>query len=177
MQWRGDLHSQVWSKMVSGNSPQGIPKWGPLLTSCYCYSHVQIQNVEWHDQSITRCQDCCRNRYVSFLAALARIPLSSAEATLCLWEKEKENAQGTMGREKRDASLPPFPFSHRPPRAFLFFFFPLLLFLLGYPAGASAEEKWRILSEEFFPMIVVMCMCKLYQKNSLFGETKPILSP
>ena len=36
-------------------------------------------------------------------------------------EKEKESAQGTMGRRKREERLPPFPFSHFPRGAFYFF--------------------------------------------------------
>ena len=66
--------------------------------------------------------------------------LSSAGASLCgrkAGQKEKESARGAMGRGKREERLPPFPSSHRPLRAF---YFPLLLFLLGYSAGACAEE-------------------------------------
>ena len=36
------------------------------------------------------------------------------------WEKEKESARGAMGRGKREERFPPFPSSHRPPRAFYF---------------------------------------------------------
>ena len=85
-----------------------------------------------------------------------------------------------MGRGKREAPLQPrsrlfcFPIVLR---ALSFFFFPLLVILLGYPAGASAEERGRILFEEFFSMIVLMCICKLYSESALFCETKTILSP
>ena len=68
--------------------------------------------------------------------------LSSAEASLYCGEageKEKESARGTMGRGKREERLPPFPSSHRSPRAF--YFCRLLIFWWGYPAGASAEER------------------------------------
>ena len=57
-----------------------------------------------------------------------------------LGRKEKR-ARGARW-EGDDSWLPPFPSFHRPPRAFFFFFFfRLLLFLQGYPAGASAEER------------------------------------
>ena len=39
------------------------------------------------------------------------------------WGEKKERERGTMGRRKREERLPPFPFSHRPPRASFFFFF------------------------------------------------------
>ena len=71
---------------------------------------------------------------------LLKIPsLSSAKAFLCrreAREKEKESARGTMGREKREET--PFP-SSLVPRALSIF--SLLLFLVGFPAGASAEER------------------------------------
>ena len=50
-------------------------------------------------------------------------------------ERKKESARGTMGRGIRKSEV--FPFSHRPPLSI----FRLLLFLLGYPAGASAEKR------------------------------------
>jgi len=49
--------------------------------------------------------------------------LSSPETSLCCGEageKEKESAQGTMVRGKREERLPPFPSSHLPLRAFYF---------------------------------------------------------
>ena len=55
------------------------------------------------------------------------------------WEKEKEIAWGTMGRGKR-VQRPP-AFSLFPSSSARFLFFDVLLFLLGYPAGASAEER------------------------------------
>ena len=51
-----------------------------------------------------------------------------------------------MGRGKRD-ERPPFPSSHRPPRAFYFFYYNILmqghglLFDGDTHAGASAEER------------------------------------
>ena len=69
-------------------------------------------------------------------------PLCIVGRLLCCGEageKEKESARGTMGRGKREERLPPFPSSHRPPRAF--YFCRLLIFWWGYPAGASAEER------------------------------------
>ena len=51
--------------------------------------------------------------------------LSPPQRPLCVvgrsGEKEKESARGTMGRGKREEKLPPFPSSHRSPRAFYFF--------------------------------------------------------
>ena len=58
------------------------------------------------------------------------------------WEERKRERAGQDGRGKREERLPPFPSSHRPPRAF--YFFRLLLFLLVYPAGAYAEESERL---------------------------------
>ena len=74
--------------------------------------------------------------------------LSSAEASLycgeafVLWggwgERKRERAgHDGKGEERREA--PPFPSSHRSPRAF--YFCRLLIFWWGYPAGASAEER------------------------------------
>ena len=52
-------------------------------------------------------------------------------------EKEKESAQGTMGKgKKEERRLFPLPIVLR-----ALGIFRLLLFLLGYPAGASAEER------------------------------------
>jgi len=70
--------------------------------------------------------------------------LSTAEASLCrgeAGERKKESAQDTMGiRAKREErpQAPAFSFFPSCPALFIF---PLLLFLLGYPAGASAEER------------------------------------
>ena len=54
---------------------------------------------------------------------------------------------GRLGRQKKKAwgAGGRFPSSHRSPRAF--YFIRLLLFLWGYPAGASAEE--RMLAQKF----------------------------
>ena len=59
--------------------------------------------------------------------------LSSAEASLCCGEagdKEKESARGTMGRGNREERLPPFPSSHRSPRAF---YFSIIAIFIGIP--------------------------------------------
>ena len=56
-------------------------------------------------------------------------------------EKEKESARRTIGSRKREKWFPPFPSSHRPPRAF--YFFDYCYFHRRYPAGASAEERAR----------------------------------
>ena len=53
-------------------------------------------------------------------------------------EKEKENARGTMGRGKREKRPFFLPIISR--RAF-YISITVLLFLLGYTAGASAEER------------------------------------
>ena len=52
-------------------------------------------------------------------------------------EKEKESARGRWEEQRKGAGL--FLSSHRPSRAFCFS--GSLLFLLGYPTGASAEER------------------------------------
>ena len=68
--------------------------------------------------------------------------LSPPQRPLCvvgrLGEKEKESALGTIGRGKREEKLPPFPSSHRSPRAFYFF---IIAIFIGMPCGASAEER------------------------------------
>ena len=48
------------------------------------------------------------------------------------WEKEVENARGTMERGKRKERLPPFPSSHRRPRAFYF----SIIAVIGIPSGS-----------------------------------------
>ena len=73
--------------------------------------------------------------------------LSSAESSLYRregWREGKRNREGDNGKGKEKKLLPFQSFSHRPPRAI----FRLLLFLLGYPAGASAEE--RAFTSNFF---------------------------
>ena len=42
------------------------------------------------------------------------------------WGERKKSARGTMGRGKRD-ERPPFPSSHRPPRACYFFYYIILM--------------------------------------------------
>ena len=64
----------------------------------------------------------------------------SAKASVCrkeAGEKEK-SARGTMGRGKIYERLPSFLSSRRPGAPPIF---PLLLFILGYQVGASAEER------------------------------------
>ena len=51
-------------------------------------------------------------------------------------EKEKESMWGTMGRGKREERLP-FPIVPRVLTISLI----IVIFLKGYPAGASAEER------------------------------------
>ena len=66
--------------------------------------------------------------------------LPSAKASVCrkeAGEKEK-SAQATMGRGKIYERLPSFLSSRRPGAPPIF---PLLLFILGYQVGASAEER------------------------------------
>ena len=75
--------------------------------------------------------------------------LSSAESSLYRregWREGKRNREGDdgMGKEKKLPPFQSFRSSHRPPRAI----FRLLLFLLGCPAGASAEE--RAFTSNFF---------------------------
>ena len=75
--------------------------------------------------------------------------LSSAESSLYRredWREGKRNREGDdgMGKEKKLPPFQSFRSSHRPPRAI----FRLLVFLLGYPAGASAEE--RAFTSNFF---------------------------
>ena len=67
--------------------------------------------------------------------------LSFVEASLYRMEAEekvKESARGTMGRRKIYERLPSFLSSRRPGAPPIF---PLLLFILGYQVGASAEER------------------------------------
>ena len=89
---------------------------------------------------------------------ISKFPLSSAEASLCCWgggggggggggEKKKKGAGGGGGGGggggERKIERAGFPSSHRPPRAFYFFDY---VILMGYPAGASAEERAKFLS-------------------------------
>ena len=91
----------------------------------------------WSQLSYTRL--CSASLCNANVFAGKEVVLSSTEAFLCCREaveKEKESARGMMGREKTAPAFSLFPSS---PTRFLFF--RLLLFLLGYPAGASAEER------------------------------------
>ena len=67
--------------------------------------------------------------------------LSSAQSPLRVvgrLGRKKRRARGMMGRGKREDWKKGFSLFPSSPRAF--YFFRLLLFLLGYPAGAFAEE-------------------------------------
>lgn len=79
-QWvKWSLREQInhsWPRAVARRLTRSSLKRNGEWKSTPTDSQVQIRNVEWHDQSLTRCQDCCRNRYVSFLVTLAPIRLS-----------------------------------------------------------------------------------------------------
>ena len=82
--------------------------------------------------------ECIRNIEHSYILKNSSFSLASAEASLYrreAGERKKESAWGTMGRGIRKSEV--FPSSHRPPLSI----FRLMLFLLGYPAGASAEKR------------------------------------
>ena len=52
-------------------------------------------------------------------------------------EEKMKRAGGRWEGEREETRLPPFPSSHRPPRAY----FSIIAILFGYPAVASAEER------------------------------------
>ena len=68
--------------------------------------------------------------------------LSSTEVSLCRREagrkRKKESARGTMGRAKGEERSLPFPFSHRPPRAF---YFSIIATFIGIPKGSLYGEE------------------------------------
>ena len=68
--------------------------------------------------------------------------LSSTEVSLCRREagrkRKKESARGTMGRGKGEERSPPFPSSHRPPRAF---YFSIIATFSGIPKEASTKKR------------------------------------
>ena len=100
-----------------GKKKKKLPFWNGMI-----YSNLVEQC----------CQNCSRSipsiTMMLFVGTLNwSIPsLSSAEASLCCRE---------AGEKEKEA--PPLPFSHRPLLSML----RLLLFLMGYPAGASAQER------------------------------------
>ena len=68
------------------------------------------------------------------------------------WGEKKERERGTMGRRKREERLPPFPFSHGPPRA-SYFFFSITGIFIGIPSGSlcggeSDNEIIKNMAEE-----------------------------
>ena len=69
--------------------------------------------------------------------------------------RKRKKARGEQWEGEREL-LQPFPSSHRSTRAFYFW---LLLFLLGYPAGAFAEEKAGFQSQ---------CQCSLVEWEFLY---------
>ena len=78
----------------------------------------------WLNYSVWLVSCWRRPKNSSFGLSPPQRPLYVVKRLLCCGEageKEKESARGTMGRGKRDGRLPPFPSSHRPPRAFYFF--------------------------------------------------------
>ena len=64
------------------------------------------------------------------------VTLSSAESSLCCGEagekKRKRAGHDGKGKDRRQAS-PPFPSSHRPPRAF---YFSIIAIFIGVPSGS-----------------------------------------
>ena len=90
-------------------------------------------------QSCKQRQTLYENRATKQTASsFAVLPLSSAapaEAALCCGEageKEIESARGRMERRKREERLPPFPSSHRSPRAS---YFSIIAIFIGMPCG------------------------------------------
>ena len=74
----------------------------------------------------------------SFIKA---VTVSSAESSLCCEEagEKKKKARGGRweGEERREAS-PPFPSSHRPPRAF---YFSIIAIFIGIPSGSLCRGE------------------------------------
>ena len=72
----------------------------------------------------------------------ALFQLSPPQRLLCVEERlgereKKESARGTMGRGKGEERPPPFPSSHRPPRAF---YFSIIATFTGIPKGSLYGE-------------------------------------
>ena len=89
--------------------------------------------------SINFALECIRNIEHSYILKNSSFSLASAEASLYRREagERKKNARGGQWEgEREEARFFPLPIV---PRALSIF--PLLLFLLGYPAEASAEER------------------------------------
>ena len=100
----------------------------------------------------------------SFIKA---VTISSAESSLCCGEtgerNKKESAHGTMGRGKKEERPPrlfPLPIV---PRALSIF--PLLLFLKGYRAEASAEEREAVIGSMSIESLHVA-----FTKNTCCGD-------
>ena len=93
----------------------------------------------WSQLSYTRL--CSVSLCNAIVLAGKEMVLSSAEAFLCsreAGEKEKR-ARGALWEGERP--LPPFPSSHRPPRAF---YFSIIAIFIGKPSGSlcGGENRW-----------------------------------
>ena len=98
--------------------------------------------------SINFAFECIRNIEHSYILKNSSFSLASAEASLYrreAVEREKEDTQGTMGREKRRSEV--FSSSHRPPRAF---YFSIIAIFIGIHSGSLCGEDRFILSCKSF---------------------------
>ena len=88
--------------------------------------------------SINFAFECIRNIEHSYILKNSSFSLASAEASIVgRLEKGKKKARGGQWEgEREEARFFPLPIVHR-----ALSIFRLLLFLLGYPAGASAEKR------------------------------------
>ena len=94
-------------------------------------------------QSCKQRQTLYGNRATKQTASSFRLfCLSPPQRPLCVvgrsGEKEKESARGTMGRGKREEKLPPFPSSHRSPRAVYFL---IIAIFIGMPCGGPLRRR------------------------------------
>ena len=94
------------------------------------------------------------------LAVHKRLPLGEASVTVGKAGEREKKTRGTMGRGKRSRALSIFS-----TRAIMHCScFRLLLFLLGYPAGATAEERGSI-------NIQILC----FRVNYCFLQYEPLI--
>ena len=113
--------------------------------------------------SINFAFECIRNIKHSYILKNSSFSLTSAAA--CLYrreavDREKEDTRGTMEGKREEARFFPLPIV---PRALCIF--RLLLFLLGYTAGASAEKRGS-----FFLAKALNFVCKAQFRRRTFHE-------
>ena len=114
-----------------------------FFTTFKCTNHLYCITGSSSSNHVNNVRPYMKTGLRNRLLQVSLFCLSPPQRPLCvvggLGEKEKESALGTIGRGKREEKLPPFPSSHRSPRAFYFL---IIAIFIGMPcAGLCGGES------------------------------------